>query len=134
VSRPLRITEQLLLIARRDARNLGAQLVVLVIPERSQVMRPEESAHSGLDALEQQFVSWFEREEILHVEALTPLRGARQRGENPFFQRDGHLNSAGHRVVGETLARRFVPLLQQESSENSRACARELSAQGARAR
>jgi len=134
VSRPLRITEQLLLIARRDARNLGAQLVVLVIPERSQVMRPEESAHSSLDAIEQQFVSWFEREEIPHVEALTPLRGARQRGVNPFFQRDGHLNSAGHRAVGETLARRFVPLLQQESSDSSRACARELSAQGARAR
>jgi len=133
-SRPLRITEQLLLIAGRDARSLGAQLVVLVIPERSQVLRPEESARSALDDIEQQFVSWFEREEILHVEALTPLRGARRRGENPFFRRDGHLNSAGHRVVGETLARRLVPLLQQESSGNPPACAREPSRQGTRAR
>jgi len=133
-SRPLRITEQLLLIARKDARSLGAQLVVLVIPERSQVLRPDESARSALDDIEQQFVSWFEREEIPHVEALTPLRGARRRGENPFFRRDGHLNSAGHRVVGETLARRLVPLLQQESSGNPPACAREPSRQGARAR
>ena len=107
-SRPLRITEQLLLMAQKEAHSLGSQLIVLVIPARAQVMRPEEAPRSGLDALEQQFVSWFEREGILHVGALMALRDAHQRGETPFFRRDGHLNPSGHRVVGETLARFFV--------------------------
>jgi lysophospholipase L1-like esterase len=123
-SRPLRLTEQLLLIARRDTRSLGAQFVVLIIPERSQVLRPDASPPSGEDDIERQFVSWFNREEMLHVEALPALRAARQRGESPFFQRDGHLNPTGHRVVGETLARRLAPLLEKERAEGSRACAR----------
>jgi hypothetical protein len=62
---------------------------------------------------------------MLHVEALPALRAAWQRGETPFFQRDGHLNSTGHRVMGETLARRLAPLLEKERPEGSRACARE---------
>jgi hypothetical protein len=83
-SRPVRLTEQLMLIAQRDARGLGARLIVLVIPERSQVLRLEEAPRSGLDAIAQQFVSWFDREAVLHVEALAALRAAQQRGEPPF--------------------------------------------------
>jgi lysophospholipase L1-like esterase len=124
-SRPLRLTEQLLRIARRDTRSLGAQFVVLMIPERSQVLQPDASPPSGADDIEQQFASWFDREEMLHVEVLPALRAAWQRGETPFFQRDGHLNSTGHRVMGETLARRLAPLLEKERPEGSRACARE---------
>ena len=123
-SRPLRLTEELLRLARRDARSLGAQLAVLVIPERSQVLRPDGSPPSGADDTERHFASWFDREEVLHVEALSALRAARQRGDAPFFQRDGHLNATGHRVVGETLARRLAPLLERERAEGSRACAR----------
>src|SRR5262249_48949380 len=78
---PIRVTEQLLLIARRDADRLGAPLVVLVIPERSQVMRPATSAPSSLDDVEQRFVSWFKREQIHHLAVLPALRDARQRGE-----------------------------------------------------
>jgi hypothetical protein len=37
-----------------------------------------------LDLVDRQFASWFERQDIPQVEA------------------DGHLNSSGHRVVGET--------------------------------
>ena len=124
-SRPIRFTEQLLRIARRDAESLGAQLVVLVIPAWTQVERPEESAPSRLDEIERQFLAWFTREEIPHVEALTALRGARERGESTFFRRDGHMNPTGHRVVGETLARRLVPLVQRESGQRSAGCARE---------
>ena len=112
-SRPLRLTEQLMLIARRDARALGAQFMVLVIPERSQVLRPEGASRSHLDALEQQFAAWFDREEIQHVEALAALRNAQQRGEPPFFKIDGHLNAIGHRVVGEALAGRIARAIQQ---------------------
>jgi lysophospholipase L1-like esterase len=126
-SRPLRITERLLLLARDDARRLGAGLVVLVIPERSQVVRAEGAAPAGLDAIEQHFVAWFAGETILHVEALASLRRAWQRGENPYFLRDGHLNAAGHRVVGEMLARRLTPLLEPESSDHARACTGESS-------
>jgi hypothetical protein len=114
-SRPVRITEQLMLVARRDARSLGAELIVLMIPERSQVLRLEEAPRSGLDAMEQQFVSWFDRETVLHVEALAALRAAQQRGEPPFFRIDGHLNSTGHRVVGEALAHRMVQTIQREA-------------------
>jgi hypothetical protein len=35
------------------------------------------------------------------------------------------MNPTGHRVVGETLARRLVPLVQRESGQRSAACARE---------
>src|SRR5262249_31415138 len=111
---PIRVTEQLLLVARRDADRLGAPLVVLVIPERSQGMRPATSAPSSLDDVEQRFVSWFKREQIHHLAVLPALRDARQRGENPFFQRDGHLNARGHRVVGEALADLMVPMIQQD--------------------
>ena len=117
--RPIRITEQLMLIARRDARSLGAQLIVLVIPERSQVLRFEEEPQSGRDAIEQQFVAWFDREAVRHVEVLAALRAARERGESPFFKIDGHLNSTGHRVVGETLADRMVQVIQREAKGRS---------------
>jgi hypothetical protein len=123
-ARPVRLTEDLLRLARRDARSLGAQLAVLLIPARSQVLRPDASPPSSGDEIERQFASWFDREEILHVEALPALRAARQRGDSPFFQRDGHLNSIGHRAVGETLARRLAPWLERERAEGSRACAR----------
>jgi len=118
-SRPVRFTEQLMLMARRDTRGLGARLIVLVIPERSQVLRLEEAPRSGLDAIEQQFVSWFDREAILHVEALAELRAAQQRGEPPYFHIDGHLNSAGHRVVGEALAHRMAQVIQREARGRS---------------
>jgi hypothetical protein len=123
----MRVTEQLLRLARDGARNLDARLVVLVIPERSQVMRAEGSPPTGLDDIEQHFIAWFAREGILHVEALASLRGALRRGEDVFFQRDGHLNAAGHRVVGELLARQLAPLLGRESSGYSGACTGELS-------
>jgi lysophospholipase L1-like esterase len=126
-SRPLRVTEHLLRLARDGARNLDARLVVLVIPERSQVMRAEGSPPTGLDDIEQHFIAWFAREGILHVEALASLRGALRRGEDVFFQRDGHLNAAGHRVVGELLARQLAPLLGREPSGYSGACTGELS-------
>ena len=113
-SRPLRITEQLLLLARDEAQSLGARLIVLIIPERSQVMRAESSPPTHLDDIEHHFVSWLAREDILYAEALTSLRLAQQRGENPFFPRDGHLNTTGHRVVGEMLAHRLALLIAEE--------------------
>jgi lysophospholipase L1-like esterase len=113
-SGPLRRTEQLLLLARAEARDLGAQLVVLMIPERSQVTRQEGSPPSDLDEIERQFIAWFGREEMPHVHALPGLRAAQQRGDSPFFQWDGHLNATGHRVAGEMLARRLAPLLEKE--------------------
>jgi hypothetical protein len=48
------------------------------------VLRLEEAPRSGLDAIAQQFVSWFDREAVQHVEALAALRAAQQRGEPPF--------------------------------------------------
>ena len=128
-SRPLRITEQLLRIARDDTRKLGAQLVVLMIPERNQVTHAE--TPTVLDDLERHFISWFERAAIPYVEALTSLRLAERRGESPYFRRDGHLNAAGHRVVGEMLARRLAPLLSHASSDDPRSCSGESSVVGA---
>jgi lysophospholipase L1-like esterase len=134
-SRPVRLTEQLMLIAQRDARGLGARLIVLVIPERSQVLRLEEAPRSGLDAIAQQFASWFDREAVLHLEALAALRAAQQRGEPPFFQIDGHLNSTGHRVVGEALAHWMVQAIQREAGGRfSCGAAGERSVPGARLR
>jgi len=119
MSRPLRVTEELMLMARKDANALGAQLIVLVIPESTQVFSSEESASSGSDAIQQRFSSWFDREAILYVKVLTALRAAQQRGERPFFSKDGHLNSVGHRIVGDTLARRMAHLIQQTASGRS---------------
>lgn len=120
-SRPMRITEQLLRLARDEARSLGARLIVLIIPERSQVLRAETSAPSDLDTIERHFASWLAREDIPYVQALTSLRLAQQRGESPFFQRDGHLNKTGHRVVGETLAYRLAPLVTRQGAR-TRSC------------
>jgi lysophospholipase L1-like esterase len=129
-SRPMRVTEQLLRLARDGTRNLDARLVVLVIPERSQVKRADGAPPTGLDDIEQHFASWFAREGILHVEALASLRSASRRGENVFFQRDGHLNAAGHRVVGELLARQLAPVLGREPGGSSGSCTGELSVRG----
>jgi len=128
-SRPLRITEQLLRIARDDTRKLGAQLVVLMIPERNQVTHAE--TPTVLDDLDRHFISWFERADISYVEVLTSLRLAERRGEHTYFQRDGHLSAAGHRVVGEMLARRLAPLLSHASSDDPRSCSGESSVVGA---
>ena len=112
-SRTLRLTEQLILIARRDAESLGASLIVLVIPERSQVSHPKEAPLLSLDAVEHQFASWFDREAIQHIEALTALRDSQQRGQRPFFSIDGHLNAVGHQVVGEALADRMARIIHK---------------------
>jgi len=113
-SRPLRLTEQLILIARRDTQSLGADLIVLVIPERSQVLRPVGAPRSSFDAIEQEFASWFDREAIQHIEALPMLHDSQRRGERPFFSIDGHLNAVGHRVVGEALADRMARMIQKD--------------------
>src|SRR5262245_59053897 len=102
-SRPLVLTEQLLLIARNDATNLGSRLIVLMIPERAQIMRPAALEPSSQDAVDQQFVGWFEHARILYLATSTALRAAYRRGERAFFLRDGHLNATGHRIVGEAL-------------------------------
>jgi lysophospholipase L1-like esterase len=120
-SRPLVLTEQLLLIARNDATSLGSRLIVLMIPERAQIMRPAASEPSSQDAVDQQFVAWFEHARILYLATSTALRAAYRRGERAFFLRDGHLNATGHRIVGEALADRMAPLIQK-STEDS--CAR----------
>jgi SGNH hydrolase-like domain, acetyltransferase AlgX len=119
MSRPIRLTEHLLLIARRDTNRLGARFLVLMIPARSQVMRPEPPTPTVLDDIEQQFASWFARERIASISPLTSLREAYLRGERPFFKRDGHMNSTGHRVVGEALAHRMAPLIAEESRQGS---------------
>ena len=133
-SRPLRITEQLILTARRDAHTLGAQLMVLVIPERTQVLRAEAAPRSSLDVLEQHFVSWFGRETVLHIEALAALRNIQQRGERPFFPTDGHLNALGHRVVAELLADRLAHAIQQAKAGSDCAGTGEETAAGRRLR
>jgi lysophospholipase L1-like esterase len=133
-SKPLRITEQLILIARRDAHSLGARFMVLVIPERSQVLRPEGGPRSALDILEQHFVSWFGRETVLHTEALAALRIVQRRGERPFFATDGHLNALGHRVVAELLADRLAHVIQQTKDGAERAGTGEQAAAGRRLR
>ena len=133
-TRPLRITEQLILIARRDAHGLGAHFMVLVIPERSQVLRPEGAPRSPLDVLEQHFVSWFGRETVLHIEALAALRNVQQRGERPFFVTDGHLNAIGHRVVAELLADRLAHVIQQAKEGTDCAGTGEQAAAGRRLR
>ena len=120
-SRPLVLTEQLLRIARNDATSLGSRLIVLMIPERAQIMRPAAPEPSSLDDVDQQFLVWFEHERILYLATSTALHAAHRRGERAFFLRDGHLNATGHRVVGEALANRMAPLIQ-ESAEGS--CAR----------
>lgn len=115
-SRPLVVTKQLLLIARNDAMSLGSRLIVLMIPERAQVMQPTTVEPSSLDDIDQQFFAWFKLERISYLAASTALRAAHQQGERTFFVRDGHLNALGHRVVGEALANQMAPLIQAEGS------------------
>jgi lysophospholipase L1-like esterase len=122
MSRYLATTERLLTLARAEACQLDARFVILIIPARIQVnpesweRRRNELGLSpdgdDLDRPEIEFAARFDRAGLFHVEALAPLRRAQQSGARPFFQVDGHLNSTGHLVVGQTLARWLVPHLE----------------------
>ena len=110
--RAYRITDELIRMARAEARQLDAEFAVLTIPSKTQVLQPGSvSGADDMDRLESDFVLSFEGGEILHLEALAPLRQSQQGGAAPYFRLDGHLNAIGHRVVGEMLARWLAPRL-----------------------
>lgn len=107
-----RITDRLIRMTEDEARRLGARFVVLTIPSKPQVLEPiSSSGIDDMDRLEDDFASGFERDGILHVEALGPLRQAQRQGPATYFRIDGHLNARGHHVVGAALAEWLTPRL-----------------------
>jgi lysophospholipase L1-like esterase len=92
---------------QRVTRESGARLLLLVIPEQSQV-QPDVQV-TGLDPEEYQVQERLReiagREQIPMLDALPALRAAYEsRGEPLYYLRDRHLRANGHEIVAAALA------------------------------
>jgi lysophospholipase L1-like esterase len=88
-------------------RRHGARLFIAALPFRAQVYSRQESGPDYDIGRPQVFVERFARERGIPYLDLLPLmrRHVRESPESIFVSHDPHLNNAGHRLVGEALAK-----------------------------
>ncbi len=114
-------TEELVRRIRDEVEDLGARLIVIVLPHSYQVQIDSrflmtellllsnggESLHSLLDwnYPETRLRDFFRREGIEYLLALDPLREELARTTRSVYQHNAHLNGRGQRVAGRLVAR-----------------------------
>jgi hypothetical protein len=116
-----RTTERLIEEVREETEDLGARLLVVVIPHLYQVedgacvaqldgemqLRGAGSLRERVDwnLPESRLEEFFHRAGIAHVQLLTPLRHAVVPGRPSVYVADGHLSGTGHTIAAEHVAR-----------------------------
>ena len=119
-----RTTERLIEEIREESEDLGARLLVVVIPHLYQVedgacvaqidaemqLRGAGSLRERVDwnLPETRLEEFFHRADIAHVQLLTPLREAVVPGAPSVYVADGHLSGAGHTIAAAEVARFFL--------------------------
>jgi lysophospholipase L1-like esterase len=99
------LTAALLDELSRQCRERGAACLVALLPSR------EECASPRFPSLEEKNAAFLRREPGADLEVLDLLPAFRAAGYEPlFFRRDLHFTAAGHRLVGEELAKRLLAL------------------------
>lgn len=113
-----RFTERHLLAIRQRAEALGAELVVVLFPQASQLRYDYEPGERMQDVL----LEILERQGIESVDLYDPLKAAYLADpETRWYHDDTHPYKAGHRLIGESLARvlpeRFPAIFEREAPE-----------------
>lgn len=110
--RKARIAKELLEEALNLCRDKGAELVVLSIPMKFQVMavaRKVQTDRFDPHLVDDVLSKWAATKSVLWISTLDRLAEESQGGKSvPYFTNDNHLNKEGNRIVGQVLARDFL--------------------------
>jgi len=110
----LRITKMLFEKMANELDALGKELIVLSIPQQSQVLCFEESKAYG--AVDVTFYDWYfanvaKQRGFSWVRSLGAFNKSNdQRGQH-YYRLDGHLTPAGHQIVAEVFLKNIVPMI-----------------------
>jgi lysophospholipase L1-like esterase len=82
----------------------GAQFAILVIPAAPQIAVPQQGRNWYCDRPNQELAAFLEVEGIPYVDVLEEFRDhSLAGGEALFYNRDFHMNIAGHQLAGQLL-------------------------------
>jgi lysophospholipase L1-like esterase len=115
VMQQVRITEMLFKKMSDFAQSLGKQLIVLSIPQQSQVLCSTEGAsseHIDVTSYDRYFSEVANEQNFVWVTTLESFQKAKQNHTKLFYRWDSHLTPAGNQVVAEVFFQRIVPLLE----------------------
>ncbi len=99
------VTRALIRQMRQEVEAHGAAFAVLALPAAPQVRPPADGQSWYCDRANQELVSFLEAEGIPYLDLLEPFRQEALGGAGPFyFERDFHMNEAGHALVGRLLS------------------------------
>lgn len=98
------VTQAIILELEREVAANGAELVVLIIPASPQLSPPEGERDWYCEQPNLELGAFLQAESIPFLDMLYPFREhALAGGESLYFERDFHMNTAGHTLAGELL-------------------------------
>jgi len=107
------LTKAIILQLREEVAEHGARLVVLIIPASPQIVPPAEGEEWYCNRPDAEMAAFLEAEAIPSLDLLQAFRDHSLAGGEPlYFERDFHMNPAGHALAGDLLSRFFLEQLE----------------------
>ena len=104
------ITKAILLELQAQAAENDSELIVLVIPAAPQIIPPNNGEEWYCELPNIELAAFLEAQNIPFLDLLYPFRDhSNAGGEALYYNRDFHLNEAGHRLAGEQLIEFISP-------------------------
>jgi lysophospholipase L1-like esterase len=98
------ITNRIISKLKTEVEAGDREFAVLLIPAAPQIIPPAEGQDWYCDRPNEELTAFLEAEGIPYLDMLTAFREASLAGDGPFyFERDLHMNEAGHKLAGELL-------------------------------
>lgn len=98
------VTEAIILQLQEETAANGAELAILIIPAAPQIVPPEGDAEWYCDVPNDRLTTFLDEAGIAYLDMLPGFRQAALDGGGPYyFERDFHMNVAGHGLASQLL-------------------------------